>query len=245
MTNQEAKFILGVYRPSGADAGNATFGVALEHAKTDPALGAWFARDQAHAAAITAKLREIAPPAGLREAILAGGRLSAVPEQNRRSRLPAWLALAASVAVLATIGIKLWPNRAAAEEQRLALFAIDDAAHGRHGGHGTAAGALQSMLSLASTRLGGDLPVDFAALQSTGCRTLRVEGHDMIEVCFVRDGSEYHLYVVQRSDFPELPAKDGPIFTDREGMTVASWSDNQRHYIVASGKGRSALEHLL
>ncbi|MDB6169002.1 MAG: hypothetical protein JWM88_1866, partial [Verrucomicrobia bacterium] len=76
MSNNEAKFTLGAYRPNGRDAGDAMFGEPLRQARTDPALGAWFERAQAHDAAMAAKLREIAPPAALREAILAGARAS-------------------------------------------------------------------------------------------------------------------------------------------------------------------------
>src|SRR5206468_40161 len=76
MNNTEAKFILNAYRPNGRDATDATFAAALQQAKADPALGAWFAREQSHGAAVAAKLRAIVPPAGLREAILAGGRVS-------------------------------------------------------------------------------------------------------------------------------------------------------------------------
>ena len=243
MTNQEAKFILGVYRPNGADAGQETFGAALEQARSDPVLGAWFSREQAHATAVAAKLREIAPPAGLREAILAGARLSATPARTRR--LPVWLGLAAGVAVLVAVGAAFWPNRGEAEAKRLAAFVLDDAAHARHGGHGAPAIALQTRLSQVSVRLGDGVPMDFAALESTGCRTLRIEGHDMIEVCFVRDGREYHFYVVRRADFPSLPGHTAPVFADKDGMTVASWSDATRHYVVASDGGRAALQGLL
>ena len=59
MNNTEAKFILNAYRPNGRDAGDATFRAALDQAKSDPALGAWFAREQAHGIAVAAKLREI------------------------------------------------------------------------------------------------------------------------------------------------------------------------------------------
>jgi hypothetical protein len=243
MTNQEAKFILGVYRPNGADAGHATFGAALAQARSDPVLGAWFGREQAHATVVAAKLREIAPPPGLREAILAGARLSATPAHARR--LPVWLGLAAGVAVLVAVGAAFWPNRGEAETKRLAAFVLDDAAHARHGGRGAPAIALQTMLSQVSVRLGDGVPMDFAALQSTGCRTLRVEGHDMIEVCFARDGREFHFYVVRRADFPALPEHTAPVFADKDGMTVASWSDATRHYVVASDGGRTALQGLL
>ena len=38
MTNERAKFVLGAYRPNGADAKDPTFAEALEQAKHDPNL---------------------------------------------------------------------------------------------------------------------------------------------------------------------------------------------------------------
>ena len=71
MNNNEAKFILRAYRPSGRDAADPAFNSALAQAKSDPALGAWLVREQAFDALITKKLRAIVPPPDLREAILA------------------------------------------------------------------------------------------------------------------------------------------------------------------------------
>ena len=76
MNNEEAKFILQGYRPNGADAGDAAFRAALEQVQRDPALGEWFARQQAFDAAVSAKLDAVPAPVGLREAILAGGRVT-------------------------------------------------------------------------------------------------------------------------------------------------------------------------
>ncbi|MSU69833.1 MAG: hypothetical protein EXS39_03465 [Opitutaceae bacterium] len=244
MTNQEARFILGAYRPGGHDAGEALFGDALQQARQDPALGAWFAREQAHATTMAAKLRELAPPPALRAAILAGARMSATPQRSWWMR-PAGLAMAAVVAgLLAAVAI-LWPQRGSAQAAQLAAFAVNDTAHSRHGGHGEPAGALQALLLQPSTRLGGELPVDFAALRTTGCRTLSFAGRDLIEVCFARGGGEFHLYAVRRADFPRLPAEGRAEFGEREGMSFASWADATHHYVVVSAAGLETLKGLL
>ena len=90
MNNTEAKFILNAYRPGGRDAGEAGMVSALAQAKGDPALGAWFAREQAHGAAVAAKLRDLAPPSGLHEAILAGGRMSGRQDGATSARRASW-----------------------------------------------------------------------------------------------------------------------------------------------------------
>ena len=86
MTTDEAKFILSAFRPSGRDTGDAAFGEALRFAGEDPALGAWLAQSRAHDRAIATKLGQVAPPLGLREAILAGVRLG----DSRRSSGLGW-----------------------------------------------------------------------------------------------------------------------------------------------------------
>ena len=101
MNNTEAKFILSAYRPDGRDAADETFCAALIQAKTDPALARWFELEQSFDRAMCAKLGEIAPPPGLREAILVGGRVSADPAVGRAWwRLPGWVAAAGGAVTL-------------------------------------------------------------------------------------------------------------------------------------------------
>jgi hypothetical protein len=244
MTNQEAQFILQAYRPGGPDAGDALFADALQQARQDPALGAWFAREQAHASALAAKLREVAPPPALRTAILAGARLSGTPARAWWAQ-PAWLAVAAGVAVLFAATAFLWSQRGPGQAARFETFAASDTAHNQHGGHGAATSALQVVLAQSSTHLGAGLPVDFATLRATGCRTLRFAGHDVVEVCFARNGSEFHLYTVQREDFPQMAAGNATEFGEHEGMSFASWADATHHYVVVSTAGIEAIKGLL
>jgi hypothetical protein len=250
MNNTEAKFILNAYRPGGRDASDATFVAALEQAKSDPALGAWFAREQAHGGAVAAKLREIAPPAGLREAILAGGRMSGgepatAPARHARGLRPVWLAAAAAIAVLLIVSVALWPKRAVAGSP-LTDFAMVDALEGeKHGGHGEITGALQATLSNDSTRLASAMPIDFAALRKNGCRTVKVAGHDVLEVCFKRDGSWFHCYIARVEDFPGAPAWATPSFQQGGKVVAAAWADGAHRIVVAGVAGRAAVERLL
>ena len=246
MNNVEAKFILQGYRPNGADAADAMFGAALEQARHDPALHDWFAREQAFDAAISAKLSQIPAPAGLREAILAGGRVTAA-EAPRRSwwQHPAMMAVAASIALIFALTAALWPKPAEANVPLL-NFALTDARHSEtHGGHGKEAGMLQTLLAEPTTRMGGSLPVDFAALRSAGCRTLGFEGHDVLEVCFKRNGVWFHCYIAQRGDFPALAAAATPTLVDQDGVSMASWADAAHLFVVVSKQGHAELEKLL
>ena len=254
MTNEEAKFILSGYRSSGRDAGDAMFAEALKQAQSDPALGAWFAREQAHTTVVSAKLSAIAPPAGLREAILAGGRVSGATRAWWRQ--PVWLAAAAAVAVVIG-GASFWrkttkeasagvPSVAAAVTDPLAKFAFADALEGmQHGGHGAALASLQVAMKDPAMRLTQALPVNFEELERTGCRTVWLDQRPVLEVCFERNGTWFHCYIGRSEDFPEMPARQAPVFAESGEVTTASWSNGVYRVVVASLAGREVLGQLL
>lgn len=244
MTNDEAKFILQAYRPNGSDAADPQMAAALAQAKTDPALGAWFAREQAHAAAVAAKLGAIVPPAGLREAILAGARASQ-PATPRRAnwRRPVWLAVAAAIAVLAGLG--LW-WRAPAGGATLEEFALNTVAHGfRLQKHSADVGELKTWLAAQHGPLPEALPAEFAQLRALGCRTLRYRERDVSLVCFERDGREFHVFVARRADLPGEAAPLAPRFREDGKLVAAAWSDAERHYVVVTDADLPALRRLL
>ncbi len=243
MNNAEAKFILQGYRPNGADANDATFCAAVEQSQNDPALGAWFAKQQAFDAAVSTKFAQVAAPADLRAAILAGGRVTAagIPPRSWWNQ-PAWMAVAAGVAVIFATGVALWPRQAVAFDE----FALADAKlSATHGGHGDVASALQLMLSQPNTKLGHKLPVNFAALRSTGCRTASYQGRDVLEVCFNRNGQWFHYYIAKAADFPRVALSTTPTIEDRENAAIASWTDAEHLIVVVSKTGRKNLEALL
>lgn len=247
MNNTEAKFVLDAYRPNGADAGDPAMAGPLAQTNVDPALGAWFAREQAHAAAIAAKLRDVTPPAGLRDAILAGAKVSAAPVTRGARPLAAWLAVAAAIVLLAAGGMAWWwPWRDAAAHGDLVAFAAKDTErHLLHGGHGAPAGELQRVLAEPTRRLATEaLPVDFTALRGSGCRVLSVGGREVLEVCFRRDGHWFHCYVARRGDFPALASAE-PVLSAHGPMHVASWADAAHVYVLATQAGRSAIGRLL
>jgi hypothetical protein len=249
MNNTEAKFVLGAYRTNGGDANDPAMAAALAQVKSDPALAEWFKREQAHAAQVAAKLREIAPPAGLRDAILAGGQASGGGESVASRawwRRPQWLTAVAAAVALGAGAALWWPVRSAANPGDLMAFAANDTAgHFMHGGHGDANAALQAALSEPARKLGAGLPVNFATLRDTGCRTLTVGGHDVLEVCFKRDGQWFHCYMARRADFPALERAAAPEFAQRGKMAVTAWADAAYVYVVASPAAMDAVKRLL
>lgn len=69
MDKERAKFILGSFRPDGADADDRDFAEALELAVRDRDLGGWLAAERMLDAEFSRALANVEPPAGLRENI--------------------------------------------------------------------------------------------------------------------------------------------------------------------------------
>ncbi len=244
MNNTEAKFILQGYRPNGADAADATFCAAVEQAKADPALGEWFAKQQAFDAAVSAKLNQVMPPADLRAAILAGGRVTAAQKTTSRAwwNRPVWMAAAAAVAVISATTLALWPRSALAFDEFAAADAKNSATHG---GHGHETGQLQAALNNPAIALTGKLPINFSSLHDQGCRTVKFQGRDVLEVCFNRNGEWFHCYIARSADFPHLDIGAVPALVELGTSCLASWTDGENILVVVSKTGRKNLEGIL
>ncbi len=254
MTRDEAKFILSAYRPGNADRGDPVFAEALALARQDPELAAWFAREQLHDQAISSKLAEVPAPAGLREAILAGARASGGTVSRLGWYSAALLAAAAALALIFTLHARksLPPSVVAppVRSQLLGLesFVVNDAlmAGGPHQGQwGSLALDLHRQLHNPEARLRSEVTVDFDAMCASGARKLSFDGHEVVEVCFMRPDTElwYHLYILRRSDFPNLTAPENKDYTkgELEGVGFVYWHDAHNHYIAA-GPGDADIE---
>lgn len=98
MDKEQARFILGSFRPDGADAADPYFAEALKLALEDRELGEWLATERAFDAAFAKALGTVAAPATLHGDILAC--LAGEREDYPRARSPedaAWIGALASL----------------------------------------------------------------------------------------------------------------------------------------------------
>ncbi|HSI08157.1 MAG: hypothetical protein ACAH89_04660 [Rariglobus sp.] len=239
MNTTEAKFILQARRPDGSDDAEPRFAEALEQARRDPALGEWLAREQAFDAAVAAKLRAVQPPADLRSSILAGARASRPVAFWRR---PQVLALAASVAIVCGVALA-WPAmRPSATVDQLALGVMTEVSSSEHhSAMPSPRGELRTLLTDPGTRLAAGLPLNFEQLKADGCRSLKIGGRDVLEVCFERGGSGFHIYVAKHGDFK---GEGAPMFRERGTLASVAWTDAQHAYVLVSGDGAAALRSI-
>ena len=242
MKNEEARFVLQAYRPNGADSSNAFFAEALGQADSDAELRAWFAREQAFDAAIAAKLREIDPPADLRDNIMAGGR--AGMWHRSTWRLPVWLGVAAAVAALFFTVVRLRPT-APVDARQLTSFALGDAAHAElHKGIGAGLADVEGTLADPKTHLAPGLNVDEDDLRARGCRSVQVAGRDVFEICFKR-GDVFHLYIARTGEFKTQLGPGKPAFQSQGGMSSVTWTAANHVYVLVSNQGQEGLTRLL
>ena len=244
MKTEEAKFILSAYRPDGSDSSDPAMEEALRMVGGDPVLAAWFERSRSHDRAVAHKLRQIAPPKDLRETILAGVRAG---QSQRRSGMGwAWIGGLAAAASLA-IGV-IWVRAPVPKDTgtaALAEFAINDMVVGKHGGRGEPSAALIAKLQTVGAKMPGADTVDFEKLKDTGCRTLNFAGHDVMEVCFAREGVEFHFYVTRREGPVANSVAEGPSFLVQAAGAAAVWSDARFDYALATTAGIQTLRKLL
>jgi hypothetical protein len=249
MKNHEAKFILGAYRPDGRDASDPAFAEALAQAEHDPELRAWFEQHRKFDAACSAKLQSIAPPPGLREAILAGSRVSAAQPQPKRRwwSNPTWLAAAAAIAIVAGLGFGVHvshPRPGGAEVAALALRDLEEA-HENHVGHPPQVAEVQAQLANAPLPLASTLKLDLADLQKKNCRSITIAGRQMFEICFRHDGNWYHVYVGRRSDFAPGTLDPKALLQVRDQYAATVWADANNVYALVTHAGPEALRRVI
>ena len=196
MNREEAQFILGAYRPNSGDAHDPQFQEALELARRDPALGQWFAGEQALDRAFSAKIRGQAVPVDLKTQLLLA-RTTA-----RRAvwwRSPVWLAAAACSAVL-LVAASLLLRKPASPAELVAFRTAMTAAASDMSVHADVWGldADGYRKWLAENRGTSDfvLPPALAAKGIAACKIVGWQGHRVTMLCLKFDGRHVDVFVV-------------------------------------------------
>jgi hypothetical protein len=245
MNNQEAKFILGAYRPDGQDAGNPMFAGALGQVEHDPELRIWFERERKFDTAVSQKIQTLAPPPELRGAILAGGRASR-PRRRWWSN-PLWMAAAAAIAIITTVSI-IVPRSSGPAIADLASFALNDLnqAHGEHVGYPPGLSPLQTQLGETRTPLttAGAIKIDLEELRRKKCRSIQLGGREVFEICFNRDGTWYHLFAASRAGFSPGDVDPKALIKSQGEFAVTAWADAKFVYALVA-PGSEALRRLI
>ena len=244
MTNDEAKFILSAYRPSGRDATDPYFADALEQARRDPDLSQWFDRERALDRLVTSKLSEVKAPSRLKSELLMGAQ-----SPSRRAPQLRWLkwgvALAASVVVFAGV---FWNENRPAPVASAALVAkaVGMLDHGPSlGMMGPDLDQLKAWLSARKSPVPGKLPDSFARLQGMGCQEFEISGNKVSLICFQQNGKPVHLFVMNIEALTPEARHADPRFAKEGAWAVAQWSDGTHAFLMATEGPIETLQRLL
>jgi hypothetical protein len=221
ITNEKAKFLLGAYRPSGADAPDPIFHDALNQAARDPELAAWFKEQREFDSVVVTKLEEIRPPVGLRSAILAGLETQHVVKRHR------FRPLLAVAALLVLSGMVLYPTYLRERNDREHFSGYEQAALTivtSHLGPGLDMrtpdfGLTQEFIEENNGPCAPELPVRFRDLSTAGCKVFQWKGHFASLTCFrLPSGELLHLFVTDDQMFDNQTMPVG--FIQKEGWYV-------------------------
>jgi anti-sigma factor RsiW len=245
MTRDEARLLLEAARPAGRDANDPALAEALALARSDAELQAWWEARQKFDRAIAARLGEIAPPASLREAILAESKV--VPFSPRSYVMP-WLAVAAAF-VIAAISYHLILGAPGPLPRADYMASVVTALNDDKPALAMQSPDHQQVLAWLKGQHAptGQFPSALDALPSVGCQKFDMGGHTVTLICFALNGGGLaHLFIVDKSALAEPPADFSPSFGSHDGgWSMAAWSDGRMSYVLATRAGPETLKGLL
>lgn len=251
MNRTEAQFILGACPPGPLPTDDPQVTEALALAEQDPELSSWLRESRDFDAAVAAKLRRMEPPAGLRDALLAGRRLTPVA-MRPRWRQPQWLALAALLVLclgLATVWLGRGNPTAAGFRTAAATFLSDTWQHD----FDLPEKSFPKIRDWLARQPGGvvlEVPAALAGQRTYGCKVWNWHGQRATLVCFVARGTGdvIHIVSVDRKALPAdapVPALAGPQFARAGEWNTAMWSGSGRVYVaLTTGAPEVLADHL-
>lgn len=233
MNSKEAKQLLEVYRPGGADAEDPQFKEALQQARRDPALGDWFREQQTFDAAFAGSLKEASAPGDLRDSILAGRKIVKLPlwrDWRLRAAAAAVVILAVAGGLLATGRQERFPEfRAELIEQ-----AWDGQAHLDF--ESSDVHHIRQWLARQNASADFTLPAGLRDTHLVGCRIVETDGRRVPMICLADGPRHMHLFVVDGTPFADLPPQGTPDFQKCGVWKTTTWQHRGRTYVLTGMK---------
>ena len=267
MKSERARQLLRVFRPGGQDASDPQMAEALRWLKRDPALAEEFAEQRSFDREVGATVRAMADasvaPVDLKAALLAI-RLPATaapPRPPAMDQAPGqiirppfwraplgqdWRARAAAAAVillLATASVRIYHRPAPLlSDLRQNLIANDWAGDPHLDFHSSDLGAIKTWIADQGFADGVVLPSALNGFQLHGCRMLYRDGKAIPLLCFGHGAKHFHLFVIDHTNFPDLPTTDAPDFEKCGPWTTASWRFSGSTYVLTGMKNNDFVQ---
>jgi hypothetical protein len=246
VNSSEAKDILLLYRPRAEDREAPEYAEALDLAKRDPELAAWFRQHQLFQEAISSGFDHIAVPEGLKEQILSERKSHSAARITRKAM---FFAMAAAAVILFLAVSQFYPpsrpdnnfakfrSRMTGDVQRL-YPRMDLETNDLH--------EIRAYLAKQGR---GDyaLPSGLEKTAGTGCALLRWHGKAVSMLCFNSGKTpspatpDLFLFVIDRAAVKNPPADAAPQLSRVSGLITASWSSGSKTYVLAGSGDEAAL----
>jgi anti-sigma factor RsiW len=230
MNSQEAKQILGVYRPNGGDASDGRFSEALKAVEQDAELARWFREQRRFDAVVAEGLKTVVVPPDLKASIIGSHKVVRLPA-FRNWRVHA--AAAAAVLVLAVAaGLVAKATPGPFPKFRSAL--IEKAWDGESHLDFESSDVIRVKQWLARQFAPADftLPEGLRDARLVGCRVVEADGCRVPMLCLADGAKHLHLFVVEGMQFAELPPQSAPDFQKCGAWKTASWQHGDKTYVL-------------
>ena len=235
MKSKEARQLLEVYRPGGADAQDPQIQEALKQAGRDPALAGWFEEQRNFDATFAANLRAVAAPADLQDSILSARKI-VKPRLWHDWRAHAAAAAAAVVLLAAAGGLPGTKGTERFPEFRAQL--IEQAWDGQAHLDFESSDVQHIRLWLSQHNVSPDfaLPQGLQDTRVVGCRIVEADGRRVPMLCLTDGPKHLHLFIVDETQFAGLPPLGTPDFQKCGGWKTTSWQRGNQTYVLTGMK---------
>ena len=252
----KTRLLLSARRSGGQDDRDADMAEALAYAQGNPALAEWASGQQRTDAALAAKLRQVQPPQGLRDTILAGAKVS-------RRRSGSWFErrafgnfrmgeMLAAAAILLLIGVALVSQYAGYDKghgwQAMAVAEVEKIEHGEAAIDHQVADMpeIRTWLAAQAAPVPGDsTPAALAKLGIYGCSKRTWQGQAMTIVCFkLGPGKDVHLIALSNVNIADAPPQGVPEYSSVAGYTTVSWSEGSLTMMITGKVTKEELAKL-
>jgi hypothetical protein len=239
MTSEEAKVVLGAYRP-GDD--SAAVRDALAHAKTDKGLAAWLAEQQAFDKAMSQAVLEQSVPRELKALILqeqplvTGGASYASPRAGFRPnrRMAVGLALVAA-ALLTGAVLTMLHHRASRSVDDFRIAMVQEL-WGDLGEHVTFTssdvGEVRQWLKSKGACDDLVIPAAVQDMRIRGARVVNWSDQKVASLCLLGNGKHLHLFVVPTATLDTASLADMPDFEKCNGWRTVAWTYGENTYLL-------------
>ena len=234
MNSEEAKRLLEVFRPGGADMEDPRFTEALLQTERDPELGRWFEEQRRFDQQFAEGVKSISVPHGLRESILAGRK---VVRLGRWAQWRARAAVAACFVILAVGGSVVAVNKPAQFPEFRAEL-IDQAWDG--GAHldieSSDPKQIQRWLTRNNSSAAFSMPEGLQDAHLIGCKLVETDGLRVPMLCLSDGARHMHLFLLGGLQMAQMPPTDKPDFEKCGVWKTASWQQGGTTYVLTGMK---------